>query len=86
MTPTEASVLAVFYCFVVGLIYKELKLKEIPKILVDTMKQTVVIMFIIGIASVISWIVTKESRWTWPKIRLTLTFPLIRGKRPPEWR
>jgi len=60
VTPTEASVLAVFYCFVVGLIYRELKLKEIPKILVDTMKQTVVIMFIIGIATVLSWIITKE--------------------------
>lgn len=60
VTPTEASVLAVFYCLVVGLMYRELKLKDIPKILVDTMKQTVVIMFIIGIATVISWIITKE--------------------------
>lgn len=33
---------------------------EIPKVLMDTMKQTVVIMFIISTASVISWIITKE--------------------------
>ncbi|MEM2117327.1 MAG: TRAP transporter large permease [Thermoplasmata archaeon] len=60
VTPTEASVLAVFYCLIVGLIYKELKLVDIPRTLIETMKQTVVIMYIIGMASVISWIITKE--------------------------
>jgi tripartite ATP-independent transporter DctM subunit len=77
VTPTEASVLAVFYCFVVGLIYKELKLREIPKILVDTMKQTVVIMFIIGIASVLSWIITKEGV---PAMVANAIFSLTRNK------
>jgi tripartite ATP-independent transporter DctM subunit len=61
VTTTEAGLLATVYCFIVGLIYRELKLKEIPQVLMDTMKQTAVIMFIISTASVISWIITKES-------------------------
>ncbi len=60
VTTTEAGLLATVYCFVIGLIYRELKLKDIPQVFMDTMKQTVVIMFIISTASVISWIITKE--------------------------
>jgi tripartite ATP-independent transporter DctM subunit len=60
VTTTEAGLLATVYCFFVGLIYRELKLREIPLVLMETMKQTVIIMFIISTASVISWIITKE--------------------------
>ncbi len=60
VTPTEAGALAAFYCFVIGLIYRELKWKAIPRVFVETMKQTAVIMFIIATASVMGWIITKE--------------------------
>lgn len=60
VTTTEAGLLATVYCFFVGMIYRELKLSDIPNVLLDTTKQTVTIMFIISLASVISWIITKE--------------------------
>ncbi|WP_163527127.1 TRAP transporter large permease [Halobacillus ihumii] len=60
-TPTEAAVVAVFYALFVGLvIYRELKLKDLPKILIDAGVQTAVIMIIVGTASFLSYIVTTE--------------------------
>lgn len=52
-TPTESAVVAVFYGLFVGVfIYKELKLKQIKKILIDSSVQTAVVMFIVSAASV----------------------------------
>ncbi|UOQ91921.1 TRAP transporter large permease [Halobacillus shinanisalinarum] len=60
-TPTEAAVVAVFYALFVGLvIYRELKLKDLPKILIDAGVQTAVIMIIVGTASFLSYIVTTQ--------------------------
>ncbi|EZH67455.1 C4-dicarboxylate ABC transporter permease [Bacillaceae bacterium JMAK1] len=60
-TPTEAAVIAVFYALIVGLFfYRELKLKDIPKILIDASVQSAVIMFIIGVASLFSYIITTQ--------------------------
>lgn len=60
-TPTEASIVAVFYSLVVGLfVYKELKMKDIPKLLTDTMITTASIMLLVGFANVFAWILTRE--------------------------
>lgn len=60
-TPTEAAVVAVFYALFVGLvIYKELKIKYLPKILVDAGVQTAIIMIIVGAASFLSYIITTQ--------------------------
>lgn len=60
-TPTEAAAVAVVYGFVVGLfIYKELKVKDIPKILLDAASTTAMIMLIIAAAQVFGWIMTSE--------------------------
>lgn len=60
VTITQAGLLATVYCITVGLLYRELKLRDIPQVLMTTMKQTVVILFIISTATLISWIITKE--------------------------
>lgn len=61
-TPTEASAVAVLYAFLVGvLVYKEIRLHDVPKILTDTAVITGMVMFIIAAATVLSWILTREN-------------------------
>lgn len=60
-TPTEAAVVAVFYGLAIGFwIYRDLKLKDMYKILVDSGIQTAVIMLIVSSASVFAYIITTE--------------------------
>jgi tripartite ATP-independent transporter DctM subunit len=61
VTPTEASVIAVVYSFVVGVfVYKELDFKKIPGILVNTVDQSAIIVWLLGMATVVSWILSNE--------------------------
>ncbi|MFS0645912.1 TRAP transporter large permease [Siminovitchia sp. 179-K 8D1 HS] len=60
-TPTESAVVAVFYGLIVGLfIYKEIKIKEIPRILLQSAKTTAMIMLIVASASTFAWLITVE--------------------------
>ena len=60
-TPTESAAIAVVYGVIVGLfIYKDLKLKNILKILTDSAAGTAVIMLIMATASSFSWVLTSE--------------------------
>lgn len=60
-TPTEAAAVAVFYGLIIGIfVYRELKLTDIPKILVDSAIGTAVIMLIMATASSFSWLLTSE--------------------------
>lgn len=60
-TPTEAAVVAVVYAFIVGFfIYKELDLKKLMKILMDSALSTSIIMIIIANAGVFGWLLTRE--------------------------
>ena len=58
-TPTEAAAVSVVYALIVGLfIYREMKWKDVPTILVDSAKTTGSIMIIIGAATVFSYVCT----------------------------
>lgn len=60
-TPTEAASVGVVYGFVVGFfIYKEIQLKDLPAILLDSMKITSIVVFVIATASVFGWLVAIE--------------------------
>jgi len=60
-TPTEASAVAVVYGLFVSLIvYKELKLRELPGILLQAGKLTGVVMLILGMASAFSFVLAFE--------------------------
>ncbi|WP_078392873.1 TRAP transporter large permease [Shouchella patagoniensis] len=74
-TPTEAAVIAVFYALIVGLaFYRELSVKDIPKILIDASVQSAVIMFIVGVASLFSYIIaTQQIAATITQAVLTVT-------------
>jgi C4-dicarboxylate transporter DctM subunit len=61
-TPTEASAVAVLYALLVGvLVYKEIKLRDVPKVLTDTVVTTGMVMFIIAAATVLAWNLTREN-------------------------
>jgi tripartite ATP-independent transporter DctM subunit len=57
-TPTEASIIAVVYGLILGFAYKDIKLKDIPTMLLDTIQVTVGVLFIIASATLFSWILT----------------------------
>ncbi len=60
-TPTEASIVASLYAFIVGkFVYRELKWSQIPKIVLDTMKTSSAIMFLVGFAATFGWILASE--------------------------
>jgi tripartite ATP-independent transporter DctM subunit len=58
-TPTEAGAVAVLYSLVLGLfVYKELKLKDLPKIFIEAMLTTSLLLFIVGAAKTFGWVLT----------------------------
>ncbi|MBP1153337.1 MULTISPECIES: TRAP transporter large permease subunit [unclassified Paenibacillus] len=58
-TPTEAAVVAAFYAlFVSVVIYRELKLQDLYRVLVSSGKMTSVVMFLAAAALVSSWLIT----------------------------
>ena len=60
-TPTEAAAVAVGYAMVIGFfVYKELKLKDIPRIFINTASTTAVIMLIVATATLFGWLLTSE--------------------------
>lgn len=60
-TATESAAVASFVAFLVGIfIYRELKLKDLPKILIDTAINSATVTFIVAMASLLSWILAFE--------------------------
>ena len=55
-TPTEASVVACLYALFLGMVvYRELKWRHLPAILLDTANQTAQVMFIVAAAGLFGW-------------------------------
>jgi len=60
-TATEAAVVAVFYAFFVGFfVYGELKIKDLPHIIIESGITTSIIMLVIANASIFGWIIAHE--------------------------
>jgi C4-dicarboxylate transporter DctM subunit len=60
-TPTESAVVAVFYGLALGLwVYKELRVKDLVRILVNSGITTAVLLLIIGMANIFAWVLTAE--------------------------
>jgi C4-dicarboxylate transporter DctM subunit len=56
VTPTEAAALAVLYAFVVGVfVYREIKWRELPAIMVRSAVVTGTVCFLLAVAAVIAW-------------------------------
>ncbi len=60
-TATESAVVAVVYgVFLSMVVYQELHLRDIPKILVTSAKLTGMVMLVVGMSTTFAWIVTVE--------------------------
>jgi tripartite ATP-independent transporter DctM subunit len=61
-TATEASAIAVLYAFVLSVfVYREVKLTDIPEILLQCGITTAVVMLLIGTSAAMSWVLAYES-------------------------
>ncbi|MCT4684505.1 MAG: TRAP transporter large permease [Roseicyclus sp.] len=60
-TPTETAIVACVYAFVVGaFVYRELPLRAVPAIVVDSAVASAGILALVGFASVFGWILVSE--------------------------
>lgn len=60
-TPTEASIIAVVYGWIIGtFVYKELKIRDIPKLILDSMLQATAVLAITGFAAGFAWVLARE--------------------------
>lgn len=55
-TATEGSAIAVVYSVILSLIYRSITWKDIPKIILQSAHMTGVITFMIGLSSIMSWV------------------------------
>ena len=55
-TATEGSAIAVVYSLVLSFIYRALKPKDLPRILLDSARMTAIVIFMIGVSSIMSWV------------------------------
>jgi len=77
-TPTEASMVAVFYAILIGFfVYKELKPSMLPKIFFESSVTTASLMVLVGFANVFAWILTSE------EIPLMVTQGMLNLSRDP---
>lgn len=61
-TPTEAGAIACAYALIIGMfIYKGLKVGDLPGILLDTVRSTGRVLFIVGGSLTVSWIITASN-------------------------
>ena len=60
-TPTETAVIASIYAFIVGaFVYRELPVKKVPSIIVDSAVSSAAILVLVGFANVFGWILVSE--------------------------
>lgn len=60
-TPTEAAAVSAVYAFLIALlVYRDLKVKDVPKVVVDAARVTIMLMFIITNAMLFGHVLTTE--------------------------
>ncbi|RYV49718.1 TRAP transporter large permease [Pengzhenrongella frigida] len=57
-TPTEGACIAVIYSLVLSFIYRSIKVKQLPGILMDATRTTAVVMFLIGVSSIMGFVLS----------------------------
>ncbi|MBP2831469.1 TRAP transporter large permease [Aquimarina sp. U1-2] len=60
-TATEASAVAVVYTFILAFIYKEIKVKDISIILLETTKTSAIVTLLIATSVAMSWVMSYEN-------------------------
>ena len=57
-TATESAVIAVAYSLILGLIYRQLTLKNLPTVIADSARTTAVVMLLVAVSSALSWVLS----------------------------
>ncbi|MGK7394343.1 MAG: TRAP transporter large permease [Candidatus Cyclobacteriaceae bacterium M3_2C_046] len=60
-TATEASAVAVLYTVILAFIYREVKIKDMPDILLKTVNTSAIVMLLIGTSMGMSWVMSFEN-------------------------
>jgi tripartite ATP-independent transporter DctM subunit len=60
-TATEASAIAVLYTLLLGFYYKEIKIKDLPQVFLDSCGTTAIVMLLIGASMSMSWVMSYEN-------------------------
>lgn len=60
-TPTETSSVAAAYSVLLGLCYGDMRLKEIPQVLVETAKTIASVLVLVSVASLFSYVLTRAN-------------------------
>lgn len=58
-TPTEGSAIAVAYSLVLSFIYRSIKVSDLPKILLDTVKITAVVQFMVMVSAIMAFVMAR---------------------------
>ncbi len=57
-TATEGSAIAVCYSLILGFLYRNIKVRDLPKILLDSVKTTAVVEFLVCVSAIMSWVMS----------------------------
>lgn len=60
-TATEASAVAVLYCLILGFVYKEISFNNLPKILLESVGTTSIVLLLVGASIAMSWVMAYEN-------------------------
>lgn len=60
-TATEASAIAVIYTLVLGFVYKEITVKDISPILLETIKTSAIVLLLVSTSIAMSWVMSYEN-------------------------
>lgn len=60
-TATEASAVAVLYCLILGFLYREIRIGDLPPIFLSSVITTSIVMLLIGTSMSMSWVMSYEN-------------------------
>ena len=60
-TATEASAVAVVYALVLALVYREISVKGLPQIILDSVLTTCIVLFLVGASIGMSWVMASAN-------------------------
>lgn len=60
-TATEASAVAVLYCLILLFIYKEVSLRDLPSIIIESVSTTAIVLLLVSTSMSMSWVLSYEN-------------------------
>ena len=72
-TATEGAAIAVVYSLLLSMLfYKSIKIKDLPRILLESINMTAMIVFLIGVSSIMSWVLRPTAGRCWISLPLSV--------------